>query len=159
MAVPTITIDRLAEINENEIHTQGVCNTRGREDLLEEALRLLQEHPTDWLKDQYMGIKRYAGFGDQRSDHPYGYGPKHGSIIFEIGRGHKYDPAKIEDYIQFLLFFRDFRPVHKSEDLGLERNHRVDLDRVLSAYSRAKRYMQNAIDDLQETFSNQLEDT
>jgi len=33
----------------------------------------------------YFGIKNYSGFGDQRSDHQYGYGPRHGGIVFKIG--------------------------------------------------------------------------
>lgn len=33
----------------------------------------------------YFGTKRYDGWYGQRSDHPYGYGPKHGSIIFSVG--------------------------------------------------------------------------
>ena len=39
------------------------------------------------LKNQYIGQKRYEGF-DQRSDHKYGYGPKHGYIYQRIGLKH-----------------------------------------------------------------------
>lgn len=31
------------------------------------------------------GTKDYAGWHGQRSDHEYGYGPKHGYIIFQVG--------------------------------------------------------------------------
>ena len=37
------------------------------------------------MRREYFGVKQYAGFGDQESNHPYGYGPKHGSIWFSIG--------------------------------------------------------------------------
>lgn len=37
------------------------------------------------LWHNYFGTKRYDGWYGQRSDHPYGYGPKHGSIIFRVG--------------------------------------------------------------------------
>lgn len=37
------------------------------------------------MKKGYLGAKNYEGFGDQRSDHPYFYGPRHGSIVFRIG--------------------------------------------------------------------------
>lgn len=32
----------------------------------------------------YYGCKNYEGFICQRSDHPYGYGPRHGYIVFRI---------------------------------------------------------------------------
>lgn len=34
---------------------------------------------------EYFGTKRYDGWYGQRSDHLYGYGPRHGSIIFRVG--------------------------------------------------------------------------
>lgn len=34
---------------------------------------------------RYFGVKNYAGFGDQREDHEYGFGPRHGSIVFSVG--------------------------------------------------------------------------
>lgn len=37
------------------------------------------------LKQQYFGTKNYAHWRDQRENHWYGYGPKHGSIVFEVG--------------------------------------------------------------------------
>lgn len=37
------------------------------------------------LKTEAFGTKNYAHWHGQRSDHGYGYGPKHGSIIFQIG--------------------------------------------------------------------------
>lgn len=37
------------------------------------------------LSYQYLGIKDYAHWTGQRSDHNYGYGPKHGYIVFSIG--------------------------------------------------------------------------
>lgn len=36
------------------------------------------------LMSRYIGVKNYSGFGDQREDHKYGLGPKHGSIVFSI---------------------------------------------------------------------------
>lgn len=36
------------------------------------------------LLKQYIGAKRYEGF-HQRCDSKYGYGPKHGSIVFSVG--------------------------------------------------------------------------
>lgn len=92
----------------NELSIEGFCwEERGA--LLEEALKSLQENPADWAKNQYYGYKNYAGFGDQRCDCEYGMGPRHGSIVFRIGRGNNFNPIKKELYIEFLLYFRDFR--------------------------------------------------
>lgn len=37
------------------------------------------------LWKQFFGTKSYEHWHGQRSDHPYGYGPKHGSTIFSVG--------------------------------------------------------------------------
>lgn len=37
------------------------------------------------LTDQFYGVKNYDGFYHQRTDCEYGYGPRHGSIVFAIG--------------------------------------------------------------------------
>jgi hypothetical protein len=37
------------------------------------------------LQSGYFGVKNYSGFGDQREDHEYGFGPKHGTIVFAVG--------------------------------------------------------------------------
>lgn len=37
------------------------------------------------IKNEYFGSKNYSGWTYQREDHKYGYGPKHGHIVFEIG--------------------------------------------------------------------------
>lgn len=37
------------------------------------------------LEGGYFGVKNYSGFGDQREDHQYGMGPRHGSIVFAVG--------------------------------------------------------------------------
>lgn len=34
---------------------------------------------------EYVGTKNYAHWHGQGASHPYGYGPKHGSMIFSIG--------------------------------------------------------------------------
>lgn len=35
------------------------------------------------LVERYIGMKRYDGYY-QREDHTYGYGPKHGGIVFQV---------------------------------------------------------------------------
>ena len=38
-----------------------------------------------YLKTHYVGVKNYDRFGDQREDHKYFLGPRHGGIVFSIG--------------------------------------------------------------------------
>lgn len=64
------------------------------------------------LRREYFGVKNYAHFGDQREDHTYGFGPKHGSIVFSVGltsaarkmieSGEALTPEQIEDALYVL---------------------------------------------------------
>lgn len=47
------------------------------------------------LKHKYIGQKRYDGF-DQREDHRYGYGPRHGYIYQSIGLVNPKEPLNEE---------------------------------------------------------------
>lgn len=90
-------------------------NIRGtaRPALIEEAIRRIQADPATAMSYEYLGIKNYAGFGDQREDHNYGMGPKHGTIVFEIGRT---DAARKQllgsDAVYLLEAYRDFGTVN-----------------------------------------------
>ena len=102
--------ERLKKVILNkELNVKGFCNSPIRERTLEEAVKALNDNPAEWAKKRYYGIKDYAHFGDQREDHEYGRGPRHGSIVFSIGRGSNYSEENVSDYIDLLLFFRDFR--------------------------------------------------
>ena len=37
------------------------------------------------MKTEFFGVKVYSGFGEQFCDCSYGYGPRHGSIVFSVG--------------------------------------------------------------------------
>ena len=68
------------------------------------ALDIAKGHPH--LKTMYFGNKRYDGFY-QSSDHAYGYGPKHGSIVDRISmkdesRGQVLCEEEIEACIYYL---------------------------------------------------------
>ena len=85
-----------------------------RPSLIEEAIRLIQRAPVDAMRCRYLGIKNYAGFGDQREDHEYGYGPKHGGIVFLIGRTSMAlaaGAALDSDAVYYLEAYRDFGTV------------------------------------------------
>jgi len=39
----------------------------------------------DAMRREYFGLKNYEHWSHQRSDHEYGYGPRHGSTVFMVG--------------------------------------------------------------------------
>ena len=77
-----------------------------RTNAVSHAKSLLASNP-EALKKVYIGIKNYAHFGDQREDHDYGMGPRHGDTVFSIGltleaRKRELTPEEIEDALYFL---------------------------------------------------------
>lgn len=116
-------------------------NPQGRFHLIEEAILAIGTNPDKALKAEYIGVKNYAHFGDQRSDHPYGYGPSHGYIVFSIGRVMRGDPAATlgPDEIYLLECVRDFGTV----DIPVTRDNRTkdekfNLCRFLNRLVRAR---------------------
>lgn len=62
------------------------------------------------LRTKYIGCKNYDGFYCQREDHKYGYGPRHGSTVFEIGLrdpSHTFSDYDIEVCLYFLNIIQD----------------------------------------------------
>lgn len=62
------------------------------------------------LKGEYFGTKDYAHWHGQSSNHPYGYGPKHGSVIFSIGltepvRRRDTTPPLTEEEIEAAVYY------------------------------------------------------
>jgi hypothetical protein len=49
---------------------------------------------SDYLMRGYFGVKSYDRWESQVEDHPYNYGPRHGSIWFSIGFQYPYRDAK-----------------------------------------------------------------
>ena len=83
-----------------------------RQQAIERAICAIGQDGATAIRDQYIGVKNYAHFGDQREDHPYGYGPKHGTIVFKIGRNRNEGSQAIigSDEIYLLECVRDFGP-------------------------------------------------
>jgi hypothetical protein len=57
------------------------------------------------LRREYFGVKNYAQWTGQRSDHGYGWGPSHGSTVFAIGLRDPrapLTPQRIEDALYVL---------------------------------------------------------
>ncbi len=87
-----IDIERCKRAMEN-IYMKGLPNegaasfpqeSRGAK--IEAAISAIQTDGANALMKQTFGVKNYASFGDQGCDCEYGYGPRHGYIVFEIGR-------------------------------------------------------------------------
>lgn len=121
---------------------RGMCqiDVRGiaRASLIETAIYLIQANPADALKKGYLGIKNYAHFGDQREDHSYGMGPKHGTIVFRIGRRDP-DAARLldADAIYYLEAYRDFTPLKWVDPRATsewDRNRELPLGEVISKF-------------------------
>jgi hypothetical protein len=75
------------------------------------------------LKDEYQGTKDYAHWHGQWQSHRYAYGPKHGSMIFEIGltgEARKREGKLTDDEIEACLYYL------------------TNLERIQSAKARAK---------------------
>lgn len=102
----------------NVIYVRGQYERAGsdRESVIQDAIKQLSTGipPREIYGDLWrvsFGTKNYASWSGQRSDHEYGYGPKHGSICFEVGlvrsvrENKKYSdllPEEIEAAIYYL---------------------------------------------------------
>jgi len=132
-------IERLKRASK-KIYIEGLVNNKKREALIEEAIEGIQNMPKEFMKVQYFGIKNYASFGDQREDHLYYYGPRHGSIVFKIGRAdHNASYLLGEDEIYYLLVARDNPKgfgVKKNKD---GREYPRDLNDFLSFIAETKK--------------------
>lgn len=76
---------------EDVIEVSGSYKKAGddRKSVIDDAIKQLstgkaKNHYHD-LRTCYFGTKNYSSWHGQRSDHEYGYGPRHGSIIFKVG--------------------------------------------------------------------------
>ena len=105
-----IDIDRCRRAMKN-LDIYGFPDTIERRLLIEETIRRIQESEKNLLKNTYLGIKRYAGFGDQREEYSYGFGPVHGVLVFSIKRTHQGKSTIFgKDEIYLLECTRDFQP-------------------------------------------------
>jgi hypothetical protein len=118
-----------------------------RDGLIEEAIVAIQRDPTDALQARYFGIKNYASFGDQREDHEYGYGPKHGTIVFRIERQSVMRGASASgsrkpldgDAVYYLEAYRDFGTIpweHDRDQSGCQRVTQMNLGQAIRAFDR-----------------------
>jgi len=73
------------------------------------------------LFHEYMGTKNYDRFYDQRSDHTYGYGPNHGSIVFAIGLNRKaidkgeLSESEVDAALYYLLNIKEIQETERTQ--------------------------------------------
>ena len=66
------------------------------------------------LKAEYYGNKRYESYY-QRSNHPYGYGPRHGSIVDEIALKHPDVELSDEEKDACIYYLKNYAEVKKAQ--------------------------------------------
>jgi hypothetical protein len=116
-----------------------ICGTP-RPALIEEAIARIQTDPVGALSKEYLAIKNYAGFGDQREDHSYGHSPAYGHVVFSIGRASALlgrGAALDGDAIYLLEAYRDFGTVEWEDRAETDRYNRRRQLSLCAAIRRA----------------------
>ena len=96
-----------------------------RASVISDAMKqLATEESFGFYKDLwrgYFGTKNYSGWRGQRSDHEYGFGPKHGSVCFSVGlrkdvrerENKKLTTSEIEACLYYLTNIERIQQAHK----------------------------------------------
>ncbi len=92
-----------------EITVGGIVNTAQRRQCIADAIAAIHTDGATALLKEYIGVKVYAGFGEQREDHTYGSGPRHGNIVFRIERVGDRKTMLSADHVYLLECIRDWR--------------------------------------------------
>ena len=93
---------------------ESILYVKGLKDEFDErcTLRAIKDIASggNGIKEYYHGVKDYAHFIHQGSSHKYGYGPKHGTIVYSIGLrkpGYEMTDAETEDCLYYLNLLLD----------------------------------------------------
>lgn len=70
----------------------------------------------DPLCKEYIGVKNYEGFGDQRSDSEYGMGPRHGSIVFSIGRENRKEKLTEDQRNACIYYLMNWQKIYSARN-------------------------------------------
>jgi len=132
-----IDINRCLEAMK-DIQISGSPIGSGRQKMIEEAIKQIIEYPSKALIGEYLGMKNYAGFGDQREDHRYGMGPRHGSIVFSIGRVRGNEKTLGADHVYLLECVRDFGVISEPNQKDGRYINDLNLCNVLREYKQIK---------------------
>ena len=140
----------------NEIKVSGVPNSGERKKVISDAIKAILDDGETALSNRYMGVKNYSGFGDQREDHEYNRGPKHGAIVFSVGRRYiKHDgrpQAKLGmDHCYLLECVRDFGSMEVN-DTRPGRTHekrKINLIEVIERIEHAQQVSREGLEAIQ----------
>lgn len=120
---------------------RDVPNAPERERAIEAALSAIADDPENALRKEFIGVKQYAHFGDQRCDCSYGRGPRHGVIKFSIGRVSGYTDALDGDAIYALECLRDYDPIDSYNLFQAIR----EMDDLKDSYERYERLLSECV--------------
>lgn len=116
------------------IYMRGFADTTDRLKILERVIASINRDGDAALAREYVGMKNYAGFGDQEVSCEYGMGPTYGSVVFEIGRA---NGARGEnsvtlgaDEIYYLECLRDFKGLEMYDDVS-KKKRLFNLDNLI----------------------------
>jgi len=106
----------LLSVAEENLVVEGIQKYYDQENVvscLNDAIRDISNGVV-FLRKQFFGCKNYSQFICQRCDCEYGYGPKHGDIVFSIGlknKNEKFTENEIESMLYYLNMLKneDFR--------------------------------------------------
>lgn len=118
----------------SNIFVDGVCNSKDRESLINEAIGYIRESGFERFRKEFIGFKNYEAFGDQRCDCRYGYGPRHGGVVFRIGiKDKSLTKENYDDEIYALIATRDFPRNDYGEDY-LSRKRSLSLGELVREF-------------------------
>lgn len=126
------------------VFVQGLPNTDNRRKLIERAITKIQEYPETAFSEKYIGFKNYAGFGDQEVVCEYGYGPRHGSVVYRIGRRNwnRNKSTLGENEIYLLECVRDFGYVEDMDGEKINFCKLLDrLEKIVGQYDEVVKYL------------------
>lgn len=87
----------------------GKVDSSTRRAALQDVIKEVAANRGSKYFKEYQGIKIYSGFGEQHSSHIYGYGPRHGSIVwsFELTRKLRERPDKFlnDEEVDAILYY------------------------------------------------------
>jgi hypothetical protein len=113
VALEGALIDRAkVDLARTVLSIRGAYSRAGddRGSVIQDAVAFFATGPKPYkdLRQGYFGTKNYDRWSGQRSDHPYGMGPSHGSICFDIGlvkaarEKQSFTPEEVEACLYFL---------------------------------------------------------
>ena len=92
----------------------GFVESKQRADAVQSAIKQIADSETP-MQRQFVGVKQYSGFGDQRCDCEYGCGPKHGGIVFAIEATERERAWTGEERDAAIYYLLNLREIQKAQ--------------------------------------------